>query len=76
MFFLILSGIALALIAPGLYGFSKKAAAFIFPLFPLAFLTYLISILPEISEGVAVVEFYQWVPIIDVNFSFYADGLS
>ncbi|MDQ3190960.1 MAG: putative monovalent cation/H+ antiporter subunit A [Bacteroidota bacterium] len=76
MFILILLGIALALIAPGIYTIFKKKAVFVFSLFPLFFLIYLLNLLPQISGGVPVVEFNEWVPVLDVNFSFYADGLS
>ncbi|HET6244492.1 MAG: putative monovalent cation/H+ antiporter subunit A [Bacteroidetes bacterium] len=76
MFFLIILGITLALLAPALYKFSKRLALVMFSFYPLLFLIYLLILLPQIIKGDPEVEFYNWVPVLQINISFYADGLS
>jgi multicomponent Na+:H+ antiporter subunit A len=73
----VLSGFMLALPAPWLYRWWGKQTGWVFSLLPLTITLYLAArFLPLVAAGEVVAVSYTWVPSLDINLSFYVDGLS
>ncbi|PHP65164.1 Na(+)/H(+) antiporter subunit A [Zhengella mangrovi] len=65
-----------AAIAPLLTRALRHNAAWLLALVPLFNLVHFAGFLPEIAAGSPVTGGYAWVPEVNVNFSWYLDGLS
>jgi multicomponent Na+:H+ antiporter subunit A len=76
LLFAVLSGYALALVAPPTARRQPRAAGWILALLPLALFGYFLTFLPRVLEGEAVRETVPWVPSLDIDLSFTVDGLS
>lgn len=72
----ILSGFALALVAPWLYRVGRRATGWILALLPAGLAFYFASHLRLIADGEAILISYPWVPGLSISLSFYMDGLS
>jgi multicomponent Na+:H+ antiporter subunit A len=73
----VFSGFALALAAPWLYGRLGKQTGWLLSLHPLALTLYLAArYLGPVAAGEVASVSYAWVPSLDLNLSFYVDGLS
>jgi multicomponent Na+:H+ antiporter subunit A len=72
----VLAGFITALIAPWLVRIGGRAAGWLLSLLPLGLAIYFASHVDLISSGRTLVSQYAWVPSLDVQFSFYLDGLS
>ena len=53
-----------------------NAAGWVFALFPLGGFVYYLSLLPGINAGALVTERFAWLPVYDLDLSFYIDGFS
>ncbi|WP_158043856.1 putative monovalent cation/H+ antiporter subunit A [Skermanella pratensis] len=72
----ILGIFAWALVAPIVAGRSPKLGGWILAIVPAALTVWFAGFLPEIAAGGVVREVVPWIPGLDVNLSFYLDGLS
>lgn len=72
----VLAGFITALIAPWLVRINDRAAGWLLALLPLGLAIYFASHVDLISSGGTLVSTYAWVPSLDVQLSFYLDGLS
>jgi multicomponent Na+:H+ antiporter subunit A len=72
----ILSGFALALVAPWLHRAARGATGWLTAMLPLGLALYFAGFIGRVAAGEAVVVFYPWAPALGVNLSFYLDGLS
>lgn len=72
----VFSGFILALVAPGLYRLTGRAAGWTLALFPLILTGYFASFLGVIAAGETFHFHQDWVPALGVNLSFTLDGLS
>ena len=72
----VLSGFVLAIIAPLIYRFGRGATGWVLALLPLGLFIYFASFIGPISAGAVIIETRPWVPTLEVNLSFYLDGLS
>jgi multicomponent Na+:H+ antiporter subunit A len=71
----ILSGFALALVAPGLYRVARGTTGWLLALLPLGLAVYFASNAHLVASGHPLHESYPWVPALGVNLSFRLDGL-
>ena len=76
MLIAVLSGFLLAAAVPWLHPALGERAGRYFALLPAALTVYFATFLPEITAGETFWVEYPWVPGLDVNLSFYVDGLS
>lgn len=76
LLFVVFSGFLLALVAPWLTPHTGRAAGWLYGLLPAAITGVLASFLGRIAAGGTVQQSYAWVPGLNVNLSFYLDGLS
>ncbi len=76
MIFLILACFALGLIAPLIYRLAGRTSGLILSLGPAAIFFYFAQQLPEVAAGDVLRSTHTWFPGLDVNLSFYLDGLS
>ncbi len=75
MIYAVLSGFILAIFAPLIYRFAKGLTGIILALLPLALFVYFatfVGTIPEQPEPFV----YPWFPALDINLTFYLDGLS
>jgi len=72
----VVSVFILALAAPGLHRWMPRRSGWILGLLPLALTVFFASKIPLITAGEVITEFYDWVPGLGANLSFYLDGLS
>jgi multicomponent Na+:H+ antiporter subunit A len=72
----VLSGYALAVVAPALSRRLGRAAGWVFALLPLALTLYFIRQLPMIGEHGSRLAGLPWIPALGVAFAFRLDGLS
>jgi multicomponent Na+:H+ antiporter subunit A len=72
----VISGFALALLAPAIHRVKPAWSGAILALLPLYLFIFFLSYIPEVSRGAEIVESVAWAPHIGVTFSFYLDGLS
>jgi multicomponent Na+:H+ antiporter subunit A len=72
----VLSGFGLSLAAPWLQRVGRGTAGWIIALLPLGLAIYFASLLNPIAAGQVFTTSYPWIPSLEVNLSFYADGLS
>ncbi|GAB4422191.1 MAG: putative monovalent cation/H+ antiporter subunit A [Anaerolineae bacterium] len=72
----VLSGFGLSLAAPWLQRVGRGMAGWIIALLPLGLALYFASLLNSIAAGQVLTTSYPWIPSLEVNLSFYADGLS
>jgi multicomponent Na+:H+ antiporter subunit A len=72
----VFSGFLLALVAPGLYRLTGRAAGWALAILPLSLTVYFASFLGAIASGDAFHVRQDWVPALGVNLSFTLDGLS
>ncbi|MCX7708131.1 MAG: proton-conducting transporter membrane subunit [Anaerolineae bacterium] len=72
----VLSGFALAALAPWVYRLSRGAAGWLLALLPLGLTLYFGTYLFQLGARLAVIVSYPWVPELGINLSFYVDGLS
>ena len=76
LLFVVFSGFLLALVAPWLTPHTGRAAGWLYGLLPASITGVLASFLGRIAAGGTVQQSYAWVPGLNVNLSFYLDGLS
>ncbi len=77
MLIAVLSGFALALIAPSLHRLTHKRTGFLVGLLPLGLCVYFVRLASGLDADVAPVrETLAWVPSLGLSLSFTADGLS
>lgn len=72
----VLSGFVLALFCPWLTRFTGRVSGWVFGLLPVSITAYLAMLVGPVAEGSTFRVAYPWVPGLDVNLSFYVDGLS
>ncbi|HMR63968.1 MAG TPA: putative monovalent cation/H+ antiporter subunit A [Anaerolineae bacterium] len=76
MLFAILSGFLLALIAPWIYRLVGKPTGWVLALLPAGLFVYFAGFIGRVVTGEAISFRYEWIPALDVQLSFYIDGLS
>ncbi|MEX0772825.1 MAG: putative monovalent cation/H+ antiporter subunit A [Balneolales bacterium] len=76
MFVSILSIFALAFLAPVLQKYLKGNTGYFLALLPLGVFTYFLSLFPTITDGEIIRTSIPWFSGLDVNLSFFLDGLS
>ena len=72
----VLSGFALAILAPWLTGLFKDRIGWLLALLPLGLTVYFISHVPAVSNGQVILQSWDWLPGLGINLSFMLDGLS
>lgn len=72
----VLSGFGLSLAAPWLQRVGRGTAGWIIALLPLGLAIYFASLLNTVAAGQVLTTTYPWIPSLEVNLSFYVDGLS
>jgi len=72
----VLSGFAVALVAPWVHRLKRETAGWIIALLPVGLLLYFSNFIEVIAAGDIVAVSYAWVPTLGINLSFYMDGLS
>jgi multicomponent Na+:H+ antiporter subunit A len=65
-----------ALLAPLVRKYLKNHAGWIYALWPFTGFLYYLSLLGPINQGEILVETFEWLPALGINFSFYVDGFS
>ncbi len=75
MIFVVLSGFALALLAPALYRVSARGAGFVFSVFPALLALYFLSHTAEVAGGHGIRSTWPWIPALGLQLSFNLDGL-
>ena len=76
MLLAVLSGFALALIAPALHRFTRDLTGWLLALLPAALFGLILAQLSAIGAGQYPAESHPWVPALNVALAFYLDGLS
>lgn len=76
MLFAVLSIFAGAALAPLVVRLLGRTAGWVLGLLPLGVFVFFAQRLPQVAEGEAFREAYDWVPSLDTSLSFYLDGLS
>lgn len=76
MLIALISIFVVGLIAPGLYNLFREKTGWLLAILPLSVFIYFISLFPVIADGQTIIQSTDWVPIFDVQLSFYLDGLS
>ncbi len=64
----------LAGIAPLTRKFLDRFAGWVFAILPIAGFFYFLGLLPRINAGEIITERYAWLPVYNIDFSFYVDG--
>lgn len=72
----VLSGFALAVLAPWVYRLTRRAAGWLLALLPFGLTLYFATYLFELGARLAVIVSYPWVPGLGISLSLYVDGLS
>lgn len=72
----ILSGFALALVAPWLHRLARRWAGWLLALGPLAITAYFAAQAAPVARGEALSTSLRWIPSLGVDLAFYLDGLS
>ncbi len=72
----ILSGFALALLAPWLHHITRRWAGWLLALGPLAITVYFTAQAARIAGGETISTSLRWIPSLGVDLAFYLDGLS
>ncbi len=76
MLYAILSIFLLAALAPGVHRLTGRHSGWVLALLPAALFVYFASFLPTINAGGVVVQVTPWLPGLDIQLSFFLDGLS
>jgi NADH:ubiquinone oxidoreductase subunit 5 (chain L)/Multisubunit Na+/H+ antiporter, MnhA subunit len=74
--FAVFSGFLLALVAPWLTQYTGRATGWLYGLLPAAITGTLATLVGRVAAGETLRVSYAWVPGLNVNLSFYVDGLS
>lgn len=74
MYVAILSVLGFSLAAPWIERTGRRSG-WLLALLPLAFMVYFGTLLPRIAAGEAIAVAVPWVPSLEIDFSFYIDGL-
>jgi multicomponent Na+:H+ antiporter subunit A len=72
----VLVGFGAAIVAPSLSQLTHKWSGAILALLPLGLTLYFLNLIPLVANGTPVTASIAWVPALDIQLSFYADGLS
>ncbi|HET9529745.1 MAG TPA: proton-conducting transporter membrane subunit, partial [Blastocatellia bacterium] len=76
MFKALLSGFTLSLAAPWIYRLGRDATGWLRAILPLGLFLYFASFASRVAAGETFAVSYPWVAGLDINLSFYVDGLS
>lgn len=76
MLLAVLSGFLLAVVVPWLHPALGRYAGWVLALLPAALTIHFIGYIPAIADGETIRYHYDWVPGLDIDLSFYIDGLS
>ncbi len=76
MLIAVLSGFVLAAIAPWVYRLARGTAGWILALLPVGLFVYFGSFINAVAAGETIFISQPWVPTLQINLSFYVDGLS
>jgi multicomponent Na+:H+ antiporter subunit A len=71
----VLSGFAVALIAPVLTRVAGARVGWLIAILPLSITIYLLTFIPDVADGGAVRQSWNWAPGLDIYLSFNVDGL-
>lgn len=71
----VLSGFAVALVAPWLTRLFGDRTGWVIALLPLSITLYLLTFIPDVADGGSVRYSFDWIPSLDINLSFNVDGL-
>lgn len=75
MLLVVLSGFILALLVLPFGRFLKDRRSYLLSLLPLSLFVYFLSFIPAVRHAPQF-ESYDWIPSLNIGFSFYLDGLS
>lgn len=73
---IVLSGFLLAVLVAFLHRLLGRAIGWVVALLPLSIATYFVAQLGTIGSGGRLIAVYDWVPSLNIQLSFFADGLS
>lgn len=74
--FVVFSGLLLALVSPWLTSYTGRATGWLYGLVPATITGVLATLVGRVAAGDSLRVSYAWVPGLEVNLSFYLDGLS
>ncbi len=72
----VLSGFVLAAVAPWITAVARRWTGWLLAVLPLGLFVYFASLIGTIASGQPIAVSYPWAPLLDLNLSFYLDGLS
>ncbi len=75
MYVAVLSILGCSVVAPWLQKVTRGFTGWLLALLPLGFTLYFVSLIGRVSSGEIIRTGVAWVPSLNVNFSFYIDGL-
>ncbi len=76
MLYAVLSGFVLSLVAPWLQRMGGRVTGWIIAILPLGLVIYFATLIGPIANGQVISDSYAWIPTLEINLAFYADGLS
>jgi len=71
-----LAGFIFSLLIPLIYRYTKRLTGWIVTVYALSVMLYFVSFIRQISSGEVFYFYHNWVPSLNISFSFMLDGLS
>ena len=76
MLIAVLSGFVVAIFAPWIYRLGRNATGWLLALLPFGLFIYFTTFIGPVSKGETLLFSQAWVSSLQINLSFYVDGLS
>ena len=76
MLIAVLAGFVLSILVPLVHRFLPRISGLLFSLLPAVLFVYFLSLLPRVVAGEGLWMTYNWIPPLDIELSFFLDGLS
>jgi len=73
---IVLAGFIFSLLIPLIYRYTKRLTGWIVTVYALSVMLYFVSFIGQISSGEVFYFYHNWVPSLNISFSFMLDGLS
>lgn len=76
MLYAVIAGFIYAILIPGIIKLPRKFLGILVSILPLSIFLYFLSFYNEVTSGGTFHETYNWIPSLEINLSFFLDGLS
>jgi multicomponent Na+:H+ antiporter subunit A len=76
MWIAVFAGFLLSILIPFVHRLMPRISGIIFSLLPLSVFIYLLTLLPSVLADEYIIRSYQWLPSLNIELSFFLDGLS